>query len=151
MEQRICREVAESRFSNNRKEGIENAKVGPQDNAATDLEGFGAEFAFCKLFNCMPDFTVSVRSSKQDKGDVYVNGMYVDVKSTKYETGKLLAVKWKSENVDAFALMTGSFPTYTFRGTMLAKDLLKDERLGSLGYGKTYVATQDELKELDKL
>lgn len=151
-EQAICRGIARARFSNNRKSGIINKKVGKQSNDETDLEGFAAEFAFCKLFNVFPDFTVSPRNSNEDAGDaVLPGGLSVDIKVTKYPTGRLLAVPWKANNVELYALMIGEFPVYTFKGFMRREDLLKEERLGNLGYGQTYIAQQHELCELSEL
>ena len=151
-EQAICMWMARSRFSNNRKSGIVNKKVGNQSNEKTDLEGFAAEFAFCKLFNVFPDFTVNPRNCDEDAGDaVLPGGLSVDIKVTKYPTGRLLAVPWKANNVELYALMIGEFPSYTFKGFMRQEDLLKEERLGNLGYGKTYIAHQYELCELSKL
>lgn len=150
-EQTICETIAMARFNNNRENNITNAKVGDQDNYETDLEGFAAEVAFCKLFNVYPDFSVETRTSKEDDGDCIVNSKTVDVKTTKYKSGKLLAVSWKESNVDLFALMIGEFPTYTFKGFMTSKELLKKHRLGSMGYRETYIAKQHELVELDEI
>ena len=146
-EQAICKGIAKLRFQNNRKEGVFNKKVGKQSNEATDLEGFAAEFAFCKLFNLYPDFTIEPRRTEDDCGDAVLPcGNTVDVKATKYPTGRLLAVPWKGDNIDLYALMVGEFPSYTFKGFMPREELHKPERLGSLGYGETYIAQQHELK-----
>jgi hypothetical protein len=145
-EQAICRALAKKRYANNRKAGTRNAKRGPQSNEQTDLEGIGAEFAFCKLLNLFPDFSIEPRSADEDEGDCKLrDGRAVDVKATKYATGKLIAVPWKKNGAELFALMTGTFPKYTFRGFMPADELLRAERLGSLGYGSTYIADQGEL------
>ena len=50
-EQRLARFMARSRMENAIKRGITNAQVGSQDRLDIDLEGYGAELAFCKLFN----------------------------------------------------------------------------------------------------
>ena len=148
-EQKLCKDIASNRYSNNRANSVSNKKIGKQTNEETDLEGIAAELAFCKLFNVYPDLTIYSRSSSQDKGDVLLpNGKTVDIKTTKYKTGKLLAVTWKSNKVDYYALMVGEFPNYTFKGFMESSELLKPSRLGSLGYGETYIAKQEELKEI---
>ena len=145
-EQAIFRFLARSRYKNNRSAGTRNAKRGPQSDEQTDLEGIGAEFAFTKLFNLYPDFSIEPRTAENDTGDCMLrDGRSVDVKATQYRTGKLIAVPWKKAGVDLFALMTGTFPVYTFRGFMQADELLRQERLGSLGYGPTYIAGQAEL------
>lgn len=152
VEQAICRGVARMRYRNNRKQGVVNSKVGNQNNEETDLEGFAAEFAFCKMFNVFPDFSVSPRKSEDDCGDATLPcGTRVDVKVTKYPTGRLLAVPWKTGNVELYALMIGRFPSYTFKGFMKKGELTKQERLGDLGHGSTYIAQQHELRNLSDL
>jgi hypothetical protein len=145
-EQAICRSLAKKRYATNRKEGTRNGKRGPQSNEQTDLEGIGAEFGFAKLFNLYPDFSIQPRTTENDEGDSRLHdGRGVDVKATRYKTGKLIAVPWKKGNAPLFALMIGTFPKYTFKGFMPADDLLRAERLGSLGHGPTYIADQGEL------
>ena len=145
-EQEICKIIAKLRYKNNRDNNVKNSKVGDQSDELTDLEGIGGEMAFCKMVNSYPDFSINIRNSETDVGDVFLGGKWVDVKTTKYPNGKLLAVPWKNNNVEIYALVTGTFPKYTYRGFMSAKKLLVESRLGDLGYGKTYIATQDELK-----
>lgn len=153
-EQIICKAIANGRYQNARKQNIKNSKIGGQSNEQTDLEGLGSEIAFCKLFNVYPDLTVQVRSSTEgtDDGDAKIrDGRSVDVKSTKYATGRLLAVKWKKPKVDLFALMVGEFPTYEFKGFMKSEELLKHERIGNLGRGEGFIAQQHELKVLENI
>jgi hypothetical protein len=152
VDQALVEMIARARFDNNRNENIQNAKIGSQSNYETDLEGFGAEVAFCRLFGTQPDTSIHTRSSNTDTGDTILSdGRTVDVKSTKYDTGRLVAVSWKKNNVDLFCLMTGTFPSYIFKGFMKSDELLQDKRLGSLGYGNSYLAEQNELQELDQL
>lgn len=154
IEQNICSVIANFRFSNNRNGNVKNSKMGEKSDQEMDLEGISAEFAFCKLFNLYPDLTIDIRSSSKetDDGDATLpSGHTVDVKVTHYPTGKLIAVPWKKPKVDLFALMIGKSPEYTFKGFMKSNELLKDCRLGNLGYGETYIAQQNELKEFEEL
>ena len=134
-----------------RAAGVHNAKIGGQSNEQTDQEGAGAEIAFCKLFNLYPDMNVEIKSAKKgtDKGDAILDGKAIDVKSTTYKTGRLLAAKWKDPNSDiyAYALLTGELPNYTFRGFMKSENLLREEMLRDLGKGEGYVAEQEDLVE----
>lgn len=149
VEQRICRGIAKMRYFNARSAGVKNAKIGGQSDAETDLEGFGAEMAFCRMFNVFPDLTIEIRCADTDKGDAVLPcGSTVDVKSTKYESGKLLASPSRKSGHDLYALMTGEFPTYTFRGFMKTSELHQDTRLGECGWNITYMAKQDELQGL---
>ncbi len=151
-EQKICRGIAKLRFNNARNAGVENKKVGNQSNEYTDLNGFAAELAFCRLFNVFPDLTIEIRSASTDKGDAVLPcGTTVDVKSTKYESGKLLASPSRKSGHDLYALMTGEFPTYTFRGFMRTSDLHNEKRIGECGHNKTYIARQDELCEIEDI
>ena len=154
-ERSIAKGIATARYNACRDQNIKNSKIGDQSNEQTDLEGFGAELAFCKLHNIYPDLLIKPRHTEDDDGDCslhIVNGL-VDVKATKYETGRLIAPKWKNQDtVDLYALMTGTFPTYTFKGFMTSKEFIRDGRIGDIGRGNiTYIATQDELVELKDL
>ena len=155
-EQLLAKAIAKRRYQKSREAGVHNSRKGPQSDEATDKEGMGGEIAFCKLFNVYPDLSIEVKSSAQgtDKGDcilhVVGNGT-VDVKTTIYPDGKLLAAPWKSkEGVDLYALMTGKFPTYTFKGFMTSADLMVEERYKTFSKSdaKAYVAHQRDLKEI---
>jgi len=151
-DQIVCKVLAKLRHQNNRSKNVKNSKIGDQSDEMTDLQGIGAEVAFCRLFNIFPDLSIHTRSTQEDTGDaVLPTGETVDVKATHYPTGRLLAVPWKLPKVDLFSLMVGKFPIYTFKGFMRSSELIKPVRLGDLGHGNTYIATQDELKELDKV
>jgi hypothetical protein len=138
--------LSRQRYKNNRSSGVKNNKIGKQSNAFTDLEGIAGEMAFCFLFGVEADETVFVRSASSDAGDARLDGYTFDVKTTKYPNGKLLAVPGKTRSsIDYYVLMTGLFPSYVYRGVMKATDLLTEDRLGTLGYGPTYIAEQQEL------
>jgi len=144
-EQEIAESLAKRRYNAARKAGVTNAKIGPQSNHLTDLEGIGSEFAFCKLFNLFPDLTVGARKGGHDCliTDDYFR---VDVKATKYKTGRLLARTSKTmEDADLYALMIGEFPTYSFVGWAWNYQLLKEENIMNLGHGNGYALTQEEL------
>ena len=70
----------------------------------------------------------------------------VDVKATKYKTGRLLARTSKAmEDSDLYALMIGEFPTYTFVGWAWNHELLKEENIIDLGHGEGFALSQDQL------
>lgn len=151
-EQKICEYIGKSRYLINREKGVTDKKIGNKDNKSMDDDGFGGEFAFCKLFNVMPDFLVQVtQTNKNDYDALLFNCISVDVKTTHYATGKLAVAKWKIDEVDCYALMIGKMPSYTFKGFMFGEDLKKENRLGDLGHGMSYIAEQNELKELHDL
>lgn len=155
-EKKICLFVARSRTKNNVDSGIKNPRVGPREHDDEELEGFMAEFAFCKMFNLMPDFHIEFTSTSNgsDKGDAILkDGRSVDVKSTYREHGRILSRTWKKDNhgIDLYALMIGKNGTYTLKGFIKHEDLFKPENLINLGYGNSYGVTQDKLNELDEL
>lgn len=157
IEVRICTEIAKARYESNRAQNVTNARIGGQSNEATDLEGVAAELAFCKLFNLYPgqSLVIAPRSASryEDAGDATLHsGHQVDVKATVYPSGKLTAPPWKHNPlVDCYALMIGACPTYTFRGFMTREELIRKDRLGTLGHGPTYIAYQTELVDLPTL
>ena len=148
VEQRLVKTVASLRNQDNRKQNIPDRKIGSADSLSLDIQGFGGELAFSKMFNVYPDLYVKVRLSKDDKGDVTWSGLCLDVKSTPREEGDLLVPIWKSSRyVDGYALMTGGFPSYTYRGMIQGEEVFQNRWIRNLGRGDTYVVPQGELKE----
>lgn len=148
-ERKLAEYIAKSRYERSRKRGIEDRKMGDQSNEMTDLEGIAAELAFCNYMNIYPALDVS----RYDDWDcILPDGRKVDVKTTVYPSGRLLAVTWKKDKqIDLFVLMLGQYPTYRCMGYMTAKDLLSEQRLTNLGHGPVYAASQSELSSIEEL
>jgi len=148
-EQRLAKFLATRRYQNARSKGLFNAKMGDQSNELTDLEGIASEIAFCKLMNIYPDLDLDHTNS----ADCFLrDGRAVDVKSTVYNSGRLLSVRWKdASKVDIFVLMVGEFPRYRCAGFMSSAELIQPNRLVNLGHGEGYAATQNELQSIDIL
>jgi hypothetical protein len=152
-EQALCRFIAKRRYETARGAGVTNSKKGNQSNEATDLEGVAAELVFAKFYKAYPSgvFDIGARSSNKGEdsdGDIAINQLIIDVKATKYETGRLIAAEWKDHSsIDYYALVVGEFPKYEVRGLMSTGELITEERLKTLpnGTNKVYQATQDEL------
>ena len=143
VEQRLTRFLAKERHASNRKAGVTNAKVGPQSDEDTDLEGIAAEIAYCKAMNVYPDLSLDARPT-QDAFSTEHGG--VDIKATKYKNGNLIARRCKSGYPpDSYALMIGEFPSYRFVGWIPAQDLLQSQNITDLGYGETYAMVQPDL------
>jgi len=140
---RIVTWVARQRFAANRAAGVVDAQVGPQEASETDLYGFGGELAFAKLFNVYPDFDIAPR---RGSADCERFAERIDVKTTIYPHGRLLALPRKRElAADVYALMVVDWPTYRFAGFARAEELLQPWHVIDLGYGNTYGVTQDAL------
>ena len=147
-ERRLAEFIAKCRYETSRKRGFKNLKVSNEKVEITELEGIASELAFCKYMNVYPDLEIKV----SDWDCVLPNGEKVDIKTTMYSTGKLLAhLNKKGKKIDVFVLALGKFPTYRFAGYALTADLIRDERITDLGYGPTYAMMQADLRDIKEL
>ena len=118
-EQLIVNYVAQCRLEANQRN---NSHRPPSASGMTafeiDQQGFGGEMAFCRALNVFPDFTVTCRSAAkgQDNGDCTVQGIRIDVKTSKKATSSLWVKEHKKGCADAYALVVGTFPTFTVVG-----------------------------------
>jgi Family of unknown function (DUF5843) len=148
-DQRLCEELGYKRHSNNCKNNITDISYGPDSKVFKHINGIGGEFALARLLDVEPDMTIHVRSAKTDVGDLFLpDGRAIDVKTTRLKKGRLLAKRTKINRVSYFSLMIGTFPRFTYMGSIEADEFLKDYRLCDLGYGRCYMCDQRELKEL---
>jgi hypothetical protein len=146
-EQKLATYLAKCRYANARANGIPDKKIGPQSNWQTDLEGIGAEIAYCKAMNLYPDLEIT-QGYTPTEDCVTPHGDSVDVKTTKYRNGHLLAtLKKAKKSCDLYALVVGSFPSYRIAGHMSHDELCRDDRIKDMGHGKGYAAPQDELEK----
>jgi hypothetical protein len=146
-EQKLARFLACKRHQANRDAGIENRRIGPQSDEQTDLEGIGAEIAFCKAHNVYPDMTLD---SHPFEDAVTRQGKRVDIKSTRYQSGHLVAVLGKKEKnpPDIYALVIGVFPKYRIAGVIASGELLQDENIKDFGHGPTFAIGQNKLRNI---
>lgn len=143
-EQRIARFLARERFTRARDAGIENRRMGPQSDEQTDLEGIGAEMAYCKMVNVWPDLSYGHRP---DADALLPNGESVDVKATRWKTGRLIVALWKRNKApDRYVLMVGEFPTYRYAGEIEAENIMIEDNIKDLGHGPVYALPQSALK-----
>lgn len=148
-ESRICAWLGKMRHIAARSAGVKDRKQGPQDAIATDVEGIGGEFAFCKACNAWPDLTVGARKGGHD---AVVAGMKFDVKTTGRQRGRLLATLGKSvDEVDAYALVCGTMPTYTIAGWCWSPELIDWRNAIDLGHGPGYALEQERLRPFASL
>jgi len=151
-EKKLSHFVARHRNGNNRYFNITNLKISPDSPHAVDLEGIAGEIAFCRLFNVYPDLDTD-RPPPHPFYDATIHpapGYRIDVKTTKYESGKLLVDarknSVKTDAVDFYALMTGSFPgPYVYRGMIARETIIAPHRIQTIKGYRSYVATQNEL------
>ena len=87
-----------------------------------------------KWLNLYPDFTIYVRQGGADL--VTHSGTRIDVKTTTYATGRLLAkINTAYESIDVFVLVTTDYPTFTVRGWATKEQLINPENIINLGHG----------------
>ena len=148
-EVRICRWLAAQRFAAARKAGVQDAQMGPQSSEQTDLDGIAGEFAFCKVANVWPDMTIGARRGGHD---AFLNGMSVDVKTTRCPTGHLLATIKKSTTAsDVYVLVIGTVPEFRIAGWASAAQLLHPENIADFGHGSGYALSQRQLQPISAL
>jgi hypothetical protein len=142
----VAQILASMRYNVARMARVRDAQIGAQGKYETDLEGMAAEIAFCKHFNYFPDLTVGPRKGGYDvEGRA---GETIDVKVTKYESGKLLAtLKKKPEDAAYYVLLVGKCPSYRLAGYASADELLRPENITDLGHGNGYALAQDQLSQ----
>ena len=152
-ERKLAHFVAKNRNGKNRYFNVVNLKISAEDPHTVDLEGICGELAFCKLFNVYPDLDTD-RNPPHPLYDALVPpppGFRIDIKTTKYDNGKLLVDARKgskTDGVDFYALMTGTFPgPYTFRGVIAKEHIIQPHKLGLLKGYRSYMAEQSELTD----
>ena len=146
-EQRLATYIAKGRYNNARDNGVIDGKMGDQSNWQTDLEGIAAEIAFCRHMNLYPDLKIDTPDNLPVHDAISHKGALIDVKSTQYPNGRLLAVLGKAnKRCDVYALVTGTFPTYRIVGWVTQGELFNDENIIDLGHGKGYALEQSRLR-----
>lgn len=146
---RICRWLAAQRHAVNRASHVVDRQLGPQSAEQTDLDGIGGEFAFAKAANLYPDMSLSPR---QGSFDAVLYGHSIDVKTTKYASGMLLATTNKcTDPADVFVLVMGSMPSYVVAGWAWGRELLHADNLRDLGHGVGYALPQHRLRPIASL
>lgn len=142
----IANYIGMARYNNARTLEIVDQKVGDQPNAFVDINGMGGELAACRVFNVYPDLTIVEADKLPGYDFIAKNGAKVDVKTTEYKTGKLLAtLKTEIGAANVYLLVTGVLPKYTIVGYCAEEKLLDAANIGDLGKGKGYMLDQEFL------
>lgn len=131
----LCEDIAKKRYDNNRANSIKQTsyKAGLGDPYRWDIMGCYGELAFLKAVNQYPYdfFSIKPRSVAKgtDNGDLELDGLIIDVKTTTYTTGRLVCKTIKAGDVvDLFCLaVIEDKNRVSLRGFCPAKLLLKDE------------------------
>ncbi len=142
-EQTVAKSLAVMRQQIARAIARVDQQIGEQDGWETDEQGIGGELAVARAFNVYPCLELS-----PDSGfDLLIKGKKVDVKTTKYPNGRLLAkLNQRDDEVEVFLLVTGKFPEFNIVGYAATDELLNKENIIDLGHGPGYGLSQDRLK-----
>ena len=153
-DQQLIEEMAANICKQDRSYFVDNFK---RDKITTlyqmNLNGFGAELAFCRLCDVEFDSSTNQHESHFNKEDAILkDGTTVDVKNTTYPKGKLIVRTGKeSKLIDIYALVIGTFPVFKFSGWAKYKDIIQQKLIVNLGGGDSYCLPQNRLRKSLKI
>jgi hypothetical protein len=132
---KLYTDIGQARYNNNRKKSVKDtaAKRDKNDPYKFDILGVAGELALYKIIGEYPNgvMDIGIRSMERgtDKGDLLLDGLTVDVKTTDHANGRLLAVSNKCLGViDLFALVIKISDDYfMLRGFYPCHMLIKEE------------------------
>jgi hypothetical protein len=115
-------------------------KAGALEN---EIKSYGAEVAYCKMFNCYPTFDPK-RFSFFDA--VRHDGLLVDVKETERVGGRVLVKhKERKGDPDLYALFISEYPNYRYAGEISAKEVLQNGNIDWSLHHPAYALSQSRL------
>jgi hypothetical protein len=143
-EVKIARFLGKRRRESARAGFVKDTQIGKQNPIDIDVDGVLAELAFAKRFNLYPDLSVGPRSGG---ADFIVNSKTIDIKATRYITGKLLAtIKKAKDPCDYYVLAVINKDNDIKLCGMASKEkLFIEENIVDLGHGKGYCLSQEKL------
>ena len=147
--------IADNRYASNRKAGVfDNKEDKKRTSIEIDRDGVESELAFFKLIGKYPEpiFDISIKSKEKgtDDGDAFIDNMAIDIKSTRYKTGRLIQAGSQTKpSVDLYCLMIKEGEnSYKLKGFYPAKMLLRDENYGKHFPGRPcFMVEQSDLME----
>lgn len=144
-DQILVRDIAKKRTDHAKAKGFYN-NWGEVNGYDIDLEGFGAEVAFCRKFDCEPDTSIGLKDDDYDT--ITKKGSKVDVKWTQnINNGLLVKCTKVKKKVDVYVLTTGNFPHYDIVGFAYQKDVFQEKNIKDSKFGhKNYALTLEELR-----
>ena len=134
----LAKTMAIARNASNRKEGvIDSIQDKKRTSIQIDIDGIEAELAFFKLINKYPvsllDTSNKSKSNGTDFGDVFIDNLSIDVKSTRYKTGKLIqsGAKTLKSKIDIYCLVIKEGEnTFNMKGFYPSSLLLHEDNYG---------------------
>jgi hypothetical protein len=142
----IAQVLAVMRNTTARQNGVTDKQMGKQDPIEIDRDGILAEMAFGKAFNLYPDLTVYPRKGGADL--IGRTGKKIDVKATRYKTGRLVIhIDKPVDEVDIYVLAIVDKDDVDLIGYIESVKAIRQENVRDLGHGEGYVIEQDDLKK----
>jgi len=149
---RLAAFVGKKRHLCSRANGIVDRQFGDQDKFQIDIDGCMGEIALCKHLNIYPDLDAKPVGQATDRGDCEYRGLAIDVKTTRYKTGRLPCALWKNNMVDVYVLMIADgSPSLRCAGWAYAAELKRQENIKDLGRGELYIMEQNQLTDIQYL
>lgn len=157
-EQSLCQSIARKRYENAREKGF-NGKLGSGFDKVTshkdvDVDGVGSEMAAAKVLNVYYDIETDFQANELPTHDLMYKGKTVDVKTTKYKTGRLIVMPHKkNDKCELYLLVVGEFPDYYVVGCATYDEIVQEDNWGNpFGRGKpAYFLDQHKLTPVEDL
>jgi len=144
-EMAIANVVAAMRTTCNRAAGIAENKIGSHSSYQMDVDGFAAELAFCKATNLHPDFVVKNQRLTHDC--ITHDGKTIDVKTTRYESGRLLVTPNKKDcSTQFYVLVIGTPPAFRIIGYASKEEVFAARNYRELNGRWSYILEQSQLR-----
>jgi len=145
-ESAIALTLAVMRNTTARQNNVADKQMGKQNPIEIDRDGILAEMAFGKQFNLYPDLSVYPRKGGADL--ITHKGMKIDVKATRYKSGRLLIhIDKPVEEVDIYVLGIVDGDDVDLVGYIKSAEAIQPQNLNDLGHGSGYVIEQSNLKK----
>ena len=139
--------IANMRSIVSRATGTKDRKMSPESGIQIDIDGLIGEYAFCKHNNLFMDITPGPKSGTYDC--LSRKNKRLDIKTTRYKTGRLLCTLKENPDVDVYILAILDKNIVEFVGYASKTELVRKENITDLGHGKGYALTQDKLKKFN--
>lgn len=144
-EMKLCHFIGKKRNSENINNHVQNARMSNLDDEEINIQGFIAEFAFCKKFNLFPDFDISSRNGSFDGKTK--NGKRYDIKSTTNKKGNLLATLKHNKDVDIYVLSYLDKNVVEIVGWIDKDEFINEKNIKNLGHGDGYFLHKNKLNK----
>jgi len=136
------------RNQNGKLPTVTNKIMGDQDPLEGDINSMGGEIAVARIFKIHPDLSTEPRRGGPDN---IINGKVVDVKTTTYENGRLLAILDKKKDpCEIYILVRGTLPNYELSGWCYGEELFREGNIKNLGHGPGYVLENHKLRSMEE-